>query len=47
MKVMDFWRRDGDMLAENWVFIDMIDLLEQIGVDVFARVRALNGANIK
>jgi predicted ester cyclase len=47
MKVMDFWRRDGELLAENWVFIDMIDLLEQIGVDVFARVRALTGANIQ
>lgn len=47
MKVMDFWRREGDLLAENWVFIDMIDLLEQIGVDVFARVRASKGANIK
>ncbi|MBY0421265.1 MAG: ester cyclase [Parvularculaceae bacterium] len=39
MKVMDFWRRDGAMLAENWVFIDMIDLLAQIGVDVFARLK--------
>ncbi len=45
MKVMDFWRRDGDLLAENWVFIDMIDLLAQIGVDVMARVHALKGAN--
>lgn len=41
MKVMDFWRRDGAMLAENWVFIDMIDLLAQIGVDVFARAEEL------
>ena len=43
MKVMDFWRRDGALLAENWVFIDMIDLLGQIGVDVFARLAALDG----
>jgi predicted ester cyclase len=43
MRIMDFWRRDGDMLAENWVFIDMIDLLAQIGVDVFARVRTFSG----
>jgi predicted ester cyclase len=47
MRVMDFWRRDGDLLAENWVFIDMIDLLNQIGVDVFARMHALNGENIR
>jgi predicted ester cyclase len=39
MRVMDVWRREGDLLAENWVFIDMIDLLQQLGVDVFQRVR--------
>jgi predicted ester cyclase len=47
MRVMDFWRRDGDWLAENWVFIDMIDLLNQIGVDVFARMHALHGENLR
>ncbi|WP_435186565.1 ester cyclase [Halobellus sp. EA9] len=39
MRIIDVWRREGDLLAENWVFIDMIDLLDQLGVDVFARVR--------
>jgi predicted ester cyclase len=39
MRVMDFWRREGDLLAENWVFIDTIDLLSQLGVDVFDRLR--------
>ncbi|SDY24906.1 ester cyclase [Halobellus clavatus] len=38
-RVIDFWRREGDRLAENWVFIDMIGLLEQFGVDVFERLR--------
>jgi predicted ester cyclase len=33
-RIMDIWRRDGDLLAENWVFIDMIDLLAQFGIDV-------------
>lgn len=33
-RIMDFWRRDGDLLAENWVFIDMVDLLGQMGVDL-------------
>jgi predicted ester cyclase len=42
MRVMDFWRRQDDRLAENWVFIDLIDLLNQMGLDVFARMRALN-----
>ena len=36
MRVMDFWRRDGELLRENWVFIDQIDLLLQLDVDVMA-----------
>jgi predicted ester cyclase len=38
-RVIDVWRREGDLLAENWVYIDMVDLLKQIGVDVFERLR--------
>ena len=41
MRVMDFWRREGALLAENWVMIDIPDLLRQLGVDVFARMGAL------
>lgn len=41
MRVMDFWRRDGDYLAENWVMIDIPDLLLQMGIDVFERMRVL------
>jgi len=41
MRVMDFWRRDADRLVENWVFIDIPDLLLQMGVDVFARAAEL------
>ncbi len=33
-RIMDFWRRESDMLVENWVFIDMIDLIAQLGVDL-------------
>jgi hypothetical protein len=40
MRIIDVWRREGDRLAENWVFIDMVDLLGQLGVDVFDRLRA-------
>jgi predicted ester cyclase len=40
MRVMDFWRRDNDRLDENWVMIDLIDLLNQMGLDVFARMHA-------
>jgi predicted ester cyclase len=40
MRVMDFWRCDGNRLAENWVMIDIPELLLQLGVDVFARMRS-------
>jgi predicted ester cyclase len=36
MRVMDFWRRDGHRLRENWVFIDIPDLHRQIGSTVFS-----------
>jgi hypothetical protein len=39
MRVADWWRREGDVLRENWVMIDIPELLLQMGVDVFARLR--------
>jgi predicted ester cyclase len=33
-RIMDYWRREGDLLAENWVFIDMVDLVAQFGIDL-------------
>jgi hypothetical protein len=36
MRVMDWWRRDGMLLAENWVLIDLPHLMQQMGVDVLA-----------
>ena len=33
-RIMDFWRREDDLLVENWVFIDMIDLIGQLGIDL-------------
>ncbi len=47
MRVMDFWRRDGDRLSENWVFIDIPDLLRQFGIDVFARMAELAPASYR
>ena len=38
MRVMDFWRREGELLRENWVFIDQLDLLMQMDFDVMAKV---------
>ena len=43
MRVMDFYRAQDGLLAENWVPIDIIDILMQLGVDVLDRVRHLRG----
>ncbi|MEM1374854.1 MAG: nuclear transport factor 2 family protein [Pseudomonadota bacterium] len=34
MRVVDLYRRDGDKLAENWIFIDMLHFLAGQGVDL-------------
>ena len=36
MRVVDVYRREGDKLAENWIFIDMLHFLKDQGVDVLA-----------
>jgi predicted ester cyclase len=38
MRVVDIYRRDGDKLAENWVFIDMLHFLKMQGLDVLERI---------
>ncbi len=38
MRVCDWWRRDGDLLVENWVFVDIPHVLLQLGYDVFQEV---------
>lgn len=40
MRVCDWWRRDGDLLIENWVFVDIPHVLLQLDVDVFADLKA-------
>ena len=40
MRVVDIYRREGDKLAENWVFIDMLHFLKMQGVDVLAELAA-------
>ena len=41
MRVVDIYRRDGDKLAENWVFIDLLHYLSMQGLDVLGRLNAL------
>lgn len=35
---IDFWLRTDDRFTENWVFVDMIHLFSQFGIDLFSRV---------
>lgn len=39
MRIVDMYRRDGDKLAENWIFIDILHFLHMQGLDVLARLR--------
>lgn len=41
MRVVDIYRRDGDRLAENWVFIDLLHFLYQQDLDVLSRMRRI------
>ena len=41
MRVVDIYRRDGNKLAENWIFIDLLYFLKQKGLDILERNRAL------
>jgi len=41
MRVIDMYRRDGDKLAENWVFIDLLHFWKQQGVDILERTRTV------
>ena len=38
MRVVDLYRRDGDKLAENWIFIDLLHFLKMQGVDLLSKI---------
>jgi len=42
LRSLDFWRLEKGRIRENWVLVDLLDLFQQIGVDVFARLREFN-----
>ena len=44
MRSLDFWRIENGLIRENWVLVDLLDVYQQIGVDVFARIREFNKA---
>jgi predicted ester cyclase len=39
MRVMDWWTRKGDLLYENWIFIDVPHLFMQLDIDLFAQMQ--------
>ncbi len=41
MRVVDVYRRDGDRLAENWIFVDLLHYFKLLGVDVLERCRSI------
>lgn len=41
MRVVDIYRRDGEKLAENWIFIDILHFLYLQGLDVLGRSREI------
>lgn len=43
MRVMDFYLHHQGLIRENWVPLDILDLLMQLGVDVLGRLRAQIG----
>lgn len=43
MRVMDFYRCEQGLIAENWVPLDITHLLLQMGYDIFARIAHLRG----
>jgi predicted ester cyclase len=44
MRSLDFWRLEEGRIRENWVMVDLLDMYDQIGVDVLARMREFNKA---
>jgi ketosteroid isomerase-like protein len=41
MRVIDIYRRSGDKLAENWIFIDLLHFWKMLGVDILARMQTV------
>ena len=47
LRSLDFWRLEHGKIRENWVLVDLLDIYNQIGVNVFSRLKEFNKANTK
>ena len=45
VKAMEWWRCSGNLIKENWILPDMVDLLLQLGIDVFAKMHDAQETN--
>ena len=43
MRVMDFYRLQDGLISENWVPMDILDILMQMGIDILGRLQHLRG----
>ncbi|MDA7598618.1 nuclear transport factor 2 family protein [Alphaproteobacteria bacterium] len=41
MRIIDMYRRDGDKLTENWIFIDLLHFWHMQGVDILGRTETV------
>ncbi|MBO9394039.1 ester cyclase [Caldilinea sp.] len=44
MRSLDFWRCENGQIRENWILVDLLHVYNQIGVDVFSRMREVTFA---
>jgi hypothetical protein len=44
MRVVDLYRRDGDKIAENWIFIDHLHFLKLLGIDLLEKNKSISNS---
>ena len=45
LRSLDFWRVENGLIRENWVLVDLLDVYQQLGIDVFARLQEFHPAS--
>lgn len=46
LRSLDFWRLEGGLIRENWVLVDLLDAMDQLGIDALGRMRQMNRARM-